>query len=86
MNKLQSSRKEIDSIDKRIILLLSKRVKIAKKLKNIKKKNKMAITDKVREKEVIGNARAIAQQHDLEPEFAEEIFKKVIKYMKEQQK
>jgi len=83
---LAKERRKIDSIDKRMILLLSKRIRMAKKLRKIKKKNRLKTTDRAREREVIQNARAMAQQHDIEPGFAENIFKKIIKYMKEQQR
>ena len=86
MNLLKKERKNIDSIDKKIIALLSKRFSKAKRLKNIKKQQNLKITDRQREKEVIGNARVMAKHHNIEPEFAEELFKKIIKYTREKQR
>ena len=86
MNSLKKQRKNIDSIDKRIIALLSKRFRTAKKLKKLKKQQNLKITDRQREKEVIDNARVMAKHHDIEPEFAEELFRKIIKYTREKQR
>lgn len=86
MNPMKKQRKKIDSIDRKIVSLLSKRLSIAKNLKKIKKQQNLKITDRAREREVIENARAMAKQHDIEPEFAEELFKKIIKYTREKQK
>ena len=83
---LKKERKKIDTIDRKIMLLLSKRIKTAKKLKKLKKQQSLKITSRAREKEVIENARLMAKHHDLEPKFAEELFRKIIKYTREKQK
>lgn len=83
--EIRRQRKKIDSIDSRIIKLLSGRVIIGKKLGKLKKSKGLRITDKAREREVIENAKAIAKHHDLEPEFVEELFRKIVKYTREKQ-
>jgi len=50
---LTSLRDEIDSVDKEIILLLKKRIEIAKKIIEYKKKNNLSLEDLNREKEII---------------------------------
>ncbi|PIN86064.1 chorismate mutase [Candidatus Woesearchaeota archaeon CG10_big_fil_rev_8_21_14_0_10_44_13] len=86
MKNLKSARKKIDSIDKRIILLLSERFGMAKGLKRLKKQQNLRIRDRAREKEVIDNARTMAKQHDIKPEFAEELFKKIVRYTRQKQR
>lgn len=86
MNPIKKQRKKIDIIDRKIVSLLSKRLSAAKNLKKIKKQQNLKITSRAREREVIENARAMAKQHDIEPEFAEELFKKIIKYTREKQR
>jgi len=83
--EIKEHRRKIDSIDNKIIRLLSGRVIIGKKLGKLKKSKGLRITDKEREREVIENAKVIAKQHDLEPEFVEELFKKIVKYTREKQ-
>ena len=83
---LKKGRKKIDSIDSRIIGLISQRVSVGKSLGRIKKSKGLKIKDRPREREVIENARAIAKHHDLEPEFVEELFRKIVKYTRDKQK
>ncbi|MCX6706982.1 MAG: chorismate mutase [Candidatus Woesearchaeota archaeon] len=84
--EIRKQRKRIDSIDSKIIKLLSGRVVIGKKLGKLKKSKGLRITDRARERDVSENAKAIAKHHDLEPEFVEELFRKIVKYTREKQK
>lgn len=83
--EIRIQRNKINSIDNKIIRLLSGRVMIGKRLGKLKKSKGLRITDKAREREVIDNAKVIAKHHDLEPEFVEELFKKIVKYTREKQ-
>ena len=83
--EIRKQRRKIDSIDSKIIRLLSGRVIIGKKLGKLKKSKGLRITDKAREREVIENAKVIAKHHDLEPEFVGELFKRIVKYTREKQ-
>lgn len=51
-DKLEIYRKEIDSIDKKIMKLLERRFNIVKEIGIYKKENKIEIEDKKREKEI----------------------------------
>jgi chorismate mutase len=55
MSVLNSSRKKIDIIDKKIAILLLQRFKIAKQISLYKKKNKISIKNYKREAEVLKN-------------------------------
>ena len=53
MEKLKKLRDEIDDIDKQIVTLIEKRMKISVKVGKFKKENDMPIFDAKRENEVI---------------------------------
>ncbi len=66
-------RKKIDKIDDKIIILLEKRLLLAKELKKIKKK----IKDKKREDEILSKIKSI---------FIKDIYKTIFKNSKKVQK
>ena len=51
--ELKIYRKQLDKIDSQVIKLLEKREKISKKIGPYKKKNKIKIQDKSREKQIL---------------------------------
>lgn len=55
MDKIIKYRENIDFIDNNILVLLKERFEIVKKIKEIKKKNKIEILDKEREKNIYDN-------------------------------
>jgi len=79
--KINRIRRKIDKIDRKIIRLLFKRKELAKKISRIKKKNKMEIIQKDREKEVIGKVNDYNKKYGknkLSPLFINNIFKQII--------
>lgn len=83
---LKKERNKIDTIDSRIIRLLSNRLKIAKRLGKLKKKKGLRIADKAREKEVIEHAKMAAEHTDIDKRFIESLFKDIIRYTRNKQK
>jgi len=80
--KINKIRKKIDKIDKKIIKLLFKRKELARKISKIKKKSKMEIVQKDREKEVIKKVNDYNNRYKkdrLSPLFINNIFKQIIK-------
>ncbi len=69
--KLKSIREKIDQIDKQISILLNKRFKLIKEVKEVKKASGIAVWDKTREKQIIDS-----NQKHIEKEFLE-MFKSV---------
>ncbi|MBU0535970.1 MAG: chorismate mutase [Nanoarchaeota archaeon] len=86
MLTLNHERKKIDSIDKRILSLLSKRISIGKKIGAIKKSKGLRITDRERERDVIDHAKRMTRDTGLDEKFVENLFKDIIKYTKSKQK
>jgi len=76
-NNLTSLRKKIDKVDKKIQKNLEKREKLIKKVRETKKKFKINIEDKSREKEVLGR---------IENKFVKRIYKEILSVSKEMQK
>jgi len=79
--KLQTLRREIDSIDERVIFLLAQRLKLADDLVALKRKLKLGIWDAARERAVINRARNRAKSEGLEPAFIESVMRLVIAHM-----
>ena len=84
MDKLGYYRKRIDLIDKKIVRLLVIRLKLIKKIAGYKKRNKIKITDKKREMQVIKNIKKHSSKSD--QKFVIGIFKNIIDYSKKIQK
>ena len=75
--ELKIYRKQLDKIDSQVIKLLEKREKISKKIGQYKKKNKIKIQDKSREKQILKK---------LNKNYLKHIFKIIIRNSREIQK
>lgn len=75
MDKLNELRKELDLIDREVLSLIGNRIRIAKKIGEIKKETKIAITDKKREKEIINNLTRMAKKYKIEKQLIKKIWK-----------
>ena len=74
-NPLKTYRKEIDNIDNQISGLLLKRLKIVKKIGKFKKKNKIKVINKKREKEIF---RRLEKNHKKDSVYMKRIFNSII--------
>ncbi len=80
MNKeLLFKRKQLDIIDKQIIKLISKRLKLAFSIMRFKKKNNLKIIDLKREKEVFRTRVIFGKKQKLNSSFIKDLFKVIIK-------
>ena len=75
---LESLRDEIDSVDRRMIDLLSERLEIVDKILDYKEEQGMEIRDKSREQDIIEKLRTMAKEKGLDPELAEDIMRLII--------
>lgn len=78
MNLLKK-RKEIDKIDKELLKVLSKRMKIIKDISKIKKQQKIPVLQKKRIKSMLNDRRKLAEKYKLNPDFIEKLYKELIK-------
>ena len=67
---LETLRLEIDKVDSSLLKYLLKRERLVKKIGELKTKNKIKITDKKREKQILSKAKT---------PFLKKIFKKIMK-------
>ncbi len=79
---IKKFRKQIDLIDKKILSLLEKRIKIAQEIIKIKIKKGLKITDKKREKEIIENLIRKTKNNILK-KYLPAIYKLIFKISKE---
>ena len=84
MGKLEYNREKIDLIDKNIIKLLLARLKLVRQISVYKKKNKIKITDKKRERNIIINIKKYSNKKH--QKFFKKIFGCIINYSKKIQK
>lgn len=67
MKNLSSLRAEINQIDKNILNLISKRIRLASKIGLYKKSSKLPVQDKKREQEILANLLKNGKKYNLSP-------------------
>lgn len=77
--ELESLRKKIDVLDSALVKLISKRLKLARKIGKYKKKKGLKIIDKKREKEILLDVEKKARKYGIDEKFLQNIFKRRIK-------
>ena len=76
--KLDTIRTHLDRLDESILLLLAERMSYMTLVAEYKKANNMPRFQPEREKAILEHKRALAKKHGLNPEFVEELFKRII--------
>ena len=76
--RLASLRQSIDNIDAALIHMLAERFKRTQQVGILKAENAMPAADPEREKRQLERLRALAEQADLDPAFAEKWFNFVV--------
>ena len=74
--QLSGVRGEIDKIDEQIVKLLAVRMELSSQLCFIKE----LVKDEQREKEILERVREIATRENLDKDFAEDMFKRIINH------
>ena len=83
---LENFRKEINEIDLQLLDLISKRMKVSKKVGEFKKQNNLLIFDAAREREIFEKLEKLAEEKGLDKVFIRELFELIIKKSKEEQR
>jgi len=78
--------RKINKINKELLKLLSKRVKISKKIKKYKQENNLKIYNKQRENRIFQWLEAISPKYNLDKKYTKDLFKLIIKNSREIQK
>jgi prephenate dehydrogenase len=76
---LRETRELIDDLDRELIMLLARRMELARRARCAKARLGLGIVDSVREVELMGNRRAWAADEGLDPESVAEIFEAVLR-------
>lgn len=71
-------RSEIESLDKDLIRLVAKRMKLCKKLGKHKKGSSLPIVDKDREKTLFAFWNDLAEENQISPEFIEKLLSLIL--------
>ena len=80
--ELDGLRMQIDKVDTLLIQCLAKRQETVKEIAEIKKQKNLQIFCPEREQEMVGKRKALASQIDLDSDFIEDIFKKILENSK----
>ena len=75
---LEETRREIDSVDEKLVKLLAERLSLAVSARNEKKLLQKPVEDEGREKMVIMRAQALAKQNSADPNAIATIFQEII--------
>ena len=78
-------RHEIDAIDLDIVNSLGKRKKVVDKIVAVKRKHQLPIYHPAREEDLISDRRGRAIQKDIDPDYAEELFRTILRYSRTEQ-
>lgn len=77
---LKTLRDQIDAIDSELVVLLGKRVAVARDIARIKKREKLPILDPNREEAIKAKVKKLAIEHEISPLIMEEIFQLLLDY------
>ncbi len=80
MNKLERWRKQIDTIDEKILTSLSQRVDIIQKIGKFKKENKISTLDKKRWEDILNSKLKKAEELRLPKRFIKDLLNLIHKY------
>lgn len=83
--KLENIRKDIDKIDKQILILLKKRHTLSRKIGLLKKRTSIPITDKNRENSILKTYKKRGKKLGLKEKDITRIFKIILNSSKEVQ-
>jgi isochorismate pyruvate lyase len=79
-NNIEDIREAIDMIDRQIIGLLSNRFDYVREIVKYKKPDKDSIIAIDRYNKVLKRRRELAEEHGLDPDVIEDMYKRLIKY------
>ena len=77
--KLESLRQHIDTIDRQIVALLSKRQDQVEQIVAIKKKHNIPVYHPAREENLISQLRNQGRDAGLDPDYVEELYRRIIR-------
>lgn len=77
--ELKEIRQHLDRIDNAILIMIAERMSLIPKVAEYKKKNNIPRYHPDREKEIIDSKRKMASENGINPDFAERIFREIIK-------
>lgn len=86
MSSLKNLRRQLDKIDEKLLKILAKRFEITKKVGIYKKKKNLPPLDREREKEIFKQRKLLAKKLNLSPRLIKQIFRLIIKKVKENHK
>ncbi len=84
--KIESMRKKIDHLDKKLLRTLVRRFQASRKIGQMKAKNNLPVEDKERERELLESVKKRAKSLNLNSLFVEKMFKEILVESKNQQK
>ncbi len=84
--EIEHIRNEIDTVDREVIMLLSRRKTLVKMIGEIKKKHNLQVLNKTREEKLFARLRALAEKQGLDAAYVEKLYKIILEQSKKEQK
>jgi chorismate mutase len=78
LSEVEKHRSEIDNLDRKIVRLISERIKICRAIGAAKKAKGLPVRDAKREAEVFSQIREIAAKLDLDPAQIEAVYREIV--------
>ena len=79
---LEELRNEIDSINKKLVLLLARRMSVTQQIATLKKKDQKPVHDPKREEDILLKVSSDAKDYGLDEAFIKRIFTEIMEYTK----
>lgn len=86
MKDIGELRKEIDSINKEVVELLAKRMRVSEEIAEYKRQHNLPVYVPEREKVVIETAKELAKKSGLDEKMVEDVFWKIIEHTRNSEK
>jgi len=83
--RLAELRDTIDAVDTRIVSLLAERQDVVRRVVALKKKHDLPVYHPDREEELIGQRRRQAREEDLDPDYLEDLYRRILRQSRVEQ-
>jgi chorismate mutase-like protein len=82
MAELTSWRKQLDALDFELIELLAKRFAVNREVRRYKDANGLSVTDPERERAMLEERVRLAEEHGIDGQFTEDLYRHILAYVK----
>jgi len=78
MDRLNELRRELDALDRELVRVIAARLAVCREVAEVKAERRATVIQPSRVADVVTSRRALAIDHDVDPEFAEALFRVIL--------